>query len=238
MKIKDTIAIRLHLPQFIHPRLCLPLFVAFVAAASQVSPQNQAQAATPSTAQAQLSNTKLPSSFSGLDLTQADDKKSPTTIEFKSADNGASKDTAPVKGTVLVFLSARCPCSSSHEGLLNELQTEFKEFRFIGIHANQDEPLEESRKHFADAKLKFPVLQDKGAQYADAFKAFKTPHAFVLSSAGEILYQGGVTDSHSGPNANNFYLKQVLSALHQGKSVPFETKRALGCVISRKEKLQ
>lgn len=213
----------------------------FAVLISQASLPSLSFAATPTIS-------SLPSSFSGLDLTQTDDHKAPITIDIKSkvghenptagGDKTASesKTSETLKGSVLVFLSARCPCSSSHENLLNDLQTEFKDFRFIGVHANQDEPLEESRKHFVEAKLKFPVLQDKGAQYADAFKAFKTPHAFVLSASGEILYQGGVTDSHSGPNANNFYLKQVLTALHQGQPAPFETKRALGCVISRKEK--
>ena len=87
------------------------------------------------------------------------------------------------KGTVVVFLSARCPCSMSHEDSLKKLQTKYgSDCQFVAIHSNADESAECSQAHFGSNALSFPVLQDTSANFADAFGALKTPHAFVVNS--------------------------------------------------------
>ncbi|MDG0816309.1 DUF6436 domain-containing protein [Bdellovibrio svalbardensis] len=139
------------------------------------------------------------------------------------------------KGTVLVFLSAKCPCSASHEDLLNKLSTEFKEFSFVGIHSNADESIKDSSVHFESAHLNFPILQDNKSTWANHLGALKTPHAFVLNSKGEILYQGGVTDSHVGPSSKRQFLKEVLDDIQNGKTPRIKEGRALGCFIQREE---
>src|SRR5438445_9773392 len=63
------------------------------------------------------------------------------------------------KGTVLVFLSAKCPCSASHEELLNKLASDFKDFTFVAIHSNADENAADTKAHFEKAHLNFPVVQ-------------------------------------------------------------------------------
>lgn len=146
-----------------------------------------------------------------------------------------SFNTADTKATVIVFLSAKCPCSASHEELLKSLALQYKEFQFIGIHSNADESAEDTQKHFSAVKLPFPVVQDTGSQWANKFGALKTPHAFVLNSSGEIIYAGGVTDSHIGPTAKKQFLKEVLEDLHAGKASRHQEGRALGCYIQRAE---
>jgi peroxiredoxin len=145
---------------------------------------------------------------------------------------------SPAKGTVLVFLSAKCPCSASHEQDLRALSTEFskKGFQFIGVHSNTDESFEVTRSHFKGAKLPFPILEDSTQSLAEAFRAYKTPHAFVLDPRGELVYQGGVDDSHMAPEAKRHFLKDALIALTEGKKPNPAEARALGCVIKRKEK--
>ncbi|GIL18542.1 MAG: hypothetical protein BroJett040_22930 [Oligoflexia bacterium] len=140
------------------------------------------------------------------------------------------------KGTVMVFLSARCPCSESHEGLLKKMSEEYADFQFIGIHANQDEDPKIVQAHFQKSEIPFPVLHDPKAKLADQLKAFKTPHAFILSSKGEVLFSGGVTDSHVGDEAQENYLKAAMNDIRQGKSVQKPLVRSLGCVISRETK--
>jgi hypothetical protein len=137
------------------------------------------------------------------------------------------------KTTVFVFLSAKCPCSASHENLISQLSKNYPEMEFIGIHANADESPELSRQHFAAAGLSFPVLQDQGGKLADALGAYKTPHAFVFSVAGQLLYSGGVTDSHVGPSAKKQYLQDALAEIRSGKTPSVKEARTLGCVISR-----
>lgn len=134
---------------------------------------------------------------------------------------------------VVVFLSAQCPCSKSHESLLKQLHADFPEVNFLGVHSNANESLSSSREHFLSAALPFPVLQDHSAHWADALGAVKTPHAYVFDAQGERVYSGGVSNSTHGPGASEFYLRNVLTQLRQGKSVDPKERRSLGCVIVR-----
>lgn len=145
------------------------------------------------------------------------------------------KASAATKGTVLVFLSAKCPCSASHEGLLNDLAAKYQDFVFIGIHSNSDEDAAMTKQHFTSAALKFPVIQDNKSKWANELGALKTPHAFVLNKDGEVMYSGGVTDSHSGPSAKSKFLNDVLEDINTGKAPRIKEGRALGCFIQRED---
>ncbi|HWU43975.1 MAG TPA: redoxin family protein [Bdellovibrio sp.] len=142
-------------------------------------------------------------------------------------------DLTGKKGSVVVFLSAKCPCSGSHEVVLNDLAKEYPDFIFVGVHSNADEDKTITKNHFAEAKLSFPVLQDSRSAWANQLGALKTPHAFVFNPKGELLYQGGVTDSHVGPAAKKTFLKDVLSDIQSGKAPRMKEGRALGCFIQR-----
>ena len=138
--------------------------------------------------------------------------------------------------TVLLFLSTRCPCSNSHLPALNALAQEFSPlgFEFVGIHSNANEELAESFDHFQRAKLQFPVIQDNEGKIADYFRAHKTPHVFVVSPTGKMLFQGGVDNSRLLEKADRHYLKDALLALKNGKEPPEKEVRVLGCQILRK----
>jgi hypothetical protein len=138
-----------------------------------------------------------------------------------------------IQGDVYVFLSSRCPCSKSHESVLKALAKRFPEFRFTGVHSNQDEKSEDSQQHFAKAGLPFPVLRDEGARFAEKLGAFKTPHAFVFDARGEKIYEGGVDDSKSALRARRHYLAEALTALREGKRPEIRQTRVLGCEIQR-----
>ncbi|KHD89590.1 MAG: serine protease spb1 [Bdellovibrio sp. ArHS] len=143
--------------------------------------------------------------------------------------------TTDKEATVVVFVSAKCPCSASHESLLKSYSAEFKNVQFAGIHANSDESPEQTQQHFAEAQLPFPVIQDRKSKLANELGALKTPHAFVFNKKGELVYHGGVTDSHVGPSAKKFFLKEVLEDLHAGKEPRHKEGRALGCYIPRED---
>jgi len=137
------------------------------------------------------------------------------------------------KGTVVVFLSAKCPCSNSHTEVLTKLAQKYPDFTFLGIHSNLDEDLESSKKYFRSANLPFRIIQDEKTKIADDLKAFKTPHCFVLGQKGEILYQGGVTDSSNAPTAERIYLEEALQDISSGAEVRTKSGRTLGCAIQR-----
>jgi peroxiredoxin len=135
--------------------------------------------------------------------------------------------------TVVVFMSARCPCSKSHEATLKNLATQFPKVRFIGVHSNQDEPESEAKAHFEKIALPFPVLQDVGANIANHLGALKTPHTFILDSKGNKLFSGGVDDSHLAQNSKKQYLVAALNAVVEGRKPDPAEVRTLGCIIQR-----
>ncbi len=156
--------------------------------------------------------------FSGLDLNTG------KPIEFHKGE----------RGTVVVFLSAACPCSHSHIEELKDLAREFPKFSFIGVHSNANEPKDFTLAYFERAALPFPILKDTGARLANELRANRTPHAFVISSDGKVLYKGGVSDSKDCRKAGRKYLREALSDLDQGKPVRTPETRSLGCAISRR----
>lgn len=137
------------------------------------------------------------------------------------------------KGLVVVFVSSKCPCSDSHIEELKELAKAFPDFEFVGIHSNMDEDFEVSKSYFEAKKLPFPVIQDHKAKIADDFKAFKTPHAFILKLSGEIVYQGGVTNSAQFSRSNKKFLREALQDIAADRTVEIPEGRTLGCVIAR-----
>lgn len=158
--------------------------------------------------------------ISGLDLVTGLDKK----VSWASAQ----------KGTVVLFLSARCPCSHSHLGEIQNLAKAFgSEFQFVGVHSNANETSPEDKSYFQKQGLKFPVIRDERAQIADFFKAAQTPHVFVLSKSGEVLYQGGVDNSRSVDRADEHYLRMALEEASHDRDVRVKQGRVLGCVIGR-----
>lgn len=140
----------------------------------------------------------------------------------------------PDRVTVVTFLSARCPCSRSHEAELKRLHGVFSGtgIEFVGVHSNQDETSVETKKHFRAAALPFPIISDQGAKLADAFRALKTPHVFIVKG-GEVVFQGGVDDSADGTQAKKHFLEEALTALKSGKPLETTRVRALGCAIRR-----
>lgn len=164
----------------------------------------------------------------------------PAALEGNNLLSGAplsiSTNSSQGKGLVVVFLSAKCPCSNSHIPLLKKLAAEFKDFRFLAVHSNGDEADSLSKAYFTKAELPFPVMEDKKSAVADELRAFKTPHCFVISPSGQILYQGGMTNSHNGAEADKQYLADALHDIESGKAVREANGRTMGCVIARGSK--
>ncbi len=135
--------------------------------------------------------------------------------------------------TVVVFLSAKCPCSNSHVELLNQLKREFPSFGFVGVHSNQNEDLDLSRSYFNKDRFTFAVVHDEGTKIADALGALKTPHVFVFDEKGSLKYQGGISNSSDVNKATQIFLRKALASLKKGEDPDPSEIQALGCYISR-----
>jgi peroxiredoxin len=139
------------------------------------------------------------------------------------------------EGAAVVFFSAKCPCSNSHFQEVNDLAQSHSGIQFVGVHSNSDEPFEQAQSYFKSKKISFPVISDSNGKLAEQYKAFKTPHAFLLNSRGEVVYAGGVSNSADGTQATEKPFRNVIEDLKQGRSVRVQSARTLGCVIKRKK---
>jgi thiol-disulfide isomerase/thioredoxin len=139
---------------------------------------------------------------------------------------------------VLVFLSPECPVANADIPVLNALATEFapQGISFIGVYADPNLKLPELRQHAADYHLTFATADDRAQQLVRATGATYTPEVFVFSRDGALLYRGRIDDrvvdlDTARPAATRQDLREVLSALAAGRSVPFARQRGFGCAI-------
>jgi Redoxin len=137
------------------------------------------------------------------------------------------------KGLVVIFLSAKCPCSNSHITELKNIAEKYPEFSYIGIHSNSDESKDLTLSYFEKVALPFPIIHDQNNEWADQLQAFKTPHAFIILKNGDFAYQGGVSSSKDFSKSDRQYLRDALDDIHHDKKVEISEGRTLGCAIPR-----
>lgn len=163
----------------------------------------------------------------------------PLKIEAKNLISGEkislTTQSPDKKATVMVFMSSKCPCSDSHAAVIKSLTEKYKDYSFVIVHSNVNEDETQSKKYFASLELNAQILQDDGAKIADIMKAYKTPHAFIIDSKGEVIYKGGVTDSNNALKAEKQYLAEALEDLHQNRPLKLSETKALGCFIAREK---
>lgn len=139
------------------------------------------------------------------------------------------------KATVVVFLSATCPCSNSHVELLSKMNKKYKDVQFLGVHSNSNEKLKTAQKYFKSKKTSFPILWDKETTLAKKLGAVKTPHAYILNRDGKVIYQGGVTSSSNAKIAKENFLELALNDIENGNEPSIKERKTLGCYIPLKD---
>lgn len=139
------------------------------------------------------------------------------------------------KNTVVVFLSAYCPCSNSHVEILKTLSKKYPQVKFVGVHSNYTERKKNALKYFDKVEMNFPVIHDAESEIAKKLGAVKTPHAFIINEEGETIYNGSVTDSSNGLAAKENFLDLALLDISQGKAPREAKKKTLGCYIPLKK---
>lgn len=139
------------------------------------------------------------------------------------------------KATVVIFLSAYCPCSNSHVPIIKDLAKSFPEYKFIGVHSNANEKRNRALKYFTENNFGFEIIHDQSGDIARKFGAVKTPHVFIINAKGENIYTGSVTDASMASSAKKFHLEAALKNLRIGKLPETPKRKTLGCYIQLNE---
>ncbi|MBC7798017.1 MAG: thioredoxin family protein [Pyrinomonadaceae bacterium] len=141
------------------------------------------------------------------------------------------------KGTVVIFVSARCPVSDAYAERMSKLAADYKskDVNVIGINSNAPEPTDEIKK-YNDEKLSFPVLIDKNNVIADKFGATVTPETYFFDAGGKLVYHGRIDNDKAGTSITASDLRDSLEATLSGKPIAKSEAPAFGCSIKRATK--
>jgi peroxiredoxin len=142
--------------------------------------------------------------------------------------------------TVYVFLSETCPICQNQTFALRELHQQFgdKKVGFVGIFPNQEFSTTESITKFGRKyKVKFPLLKDENQTLTKQLGATVTPQVIVIqSNTNEIKYKGKIDNGFERIGRKRqviteFYLRDALDFLIQGKTVTLPETTPVGCFI-------
>jgi len=167
---------------------------------------------------------------------------------FSATDsNGKAVQLADFKGryVVLEWTNAECPFVRKHYGSGN-MQATQKEALAQGAvwlsvissapgkqgHASGDQANTLSRERKATPTH---VLLDEKGELGRLYDAKTTPHLFIVSKDGQLIYAGGIdsvasSDPADIPGATN-YVKAALSESAAGKPVSHAVTKPYGCSI-------
>jgi peroxiredoxin len=177
------------------------------------------------------------------------DEKSPSNIGKKVGDftltdprDGTKVSLAGLKdrkAVAVVFVGTECPINNFFMKTLAELHQEYagKSVQFLAINANVQDSAERVAEHARKYEVPFPVLKDEGNVVADRFDARRTPEAFLLDSAGTVLYRGRIDDQYGigyqRPKPTVRDLAAAIDEVLAGKPVTTAVTPVAGCIIGR-----
>jgi peroxiredoxin len=136
--------------------------------------------------------------------------------------------------TVVVFVSAECPCMSAHHERLRELASAY-ESRGVAFLAVDSEVGTTPAIASAQAgNYPFPLLIDRGARLADELGAEYATYTVIVDRNGHIRYRGGIDSDKQRLHANATpYVRDALDDLLAGRDPRRPEGKTLGCVLRR-----
>ena len=153
------------------------------------------------------------------------------------------------KYVVLEWFNPECPFVKKHygPGNMQKLQEEFASKGVVWLSIDSSAPgleghltPEQANKTIADWKMNSTtVLFDPDGKTGQAYGAKNTPHMFVISPEGKVIYQGAI-DSKATPKSEDIagstnYVKVALDEAIGGKPVSNASTKPYGCSVKYKK---
>jgi peroxiredoxin len=138
--------------------------------------------------------------------------------------------------TVVVFISAECPCLEAHLARLHALSTTYapRGVKFVAVDSEVGASPARAASEAAKLGLPFPVMVDPGAKLADAVGAEYATFTVVVDREARVRYGGGIdTDKRKlHPDATP-YVAEALDDLLAGHPPRRTEGKALGCSLRK-----
>lgn len=115
------------------------------------------------------------------------------------------------RGTVVVFLSARCAATAEQMDEINKTHERYREDEvlFVGVVSKPDEDAEEIRAFAQNRGSIFPMYRDPEGVVTKQLSAKRSPEFFLLDDTGKLLYHGGLHDE-SGAASLDLAIQALL----------------------------
>jgi peroxiredoxin len=181
----------------------------------------------------------------------ADDQKdSGVAIRAKAPDftlqdqNGKSVSLHDFLGKIVVleWTNSQCPIVQRvySEKIMQKLYSQYqdKNVAWLAINSSYFATNELDRQWAADQSIAYPVLNDASGATGHAYHATNTPHMFIVSTDGTLLYQGGIDNDPHGdksPGDRINYVHQALDEILANKAVSTPRTKAYGCTVKYKD---
>ena len=146
---------------------------------------------------------------------------------------------------VLEWLNFGCPFVGKHygSGNMQRLQDTYTDEGVVWLsivssapgkqgYYPPDEMVEQKKKHDGDMTA---ILMDPDGEVGKTYGATVTPHMYVVSPKGELLYRGGIDDKPTTDEADiegaTNYVRMALDAAMNGEEVRPKRAEPYGCTI-------
>ena len=152
------------------------------------------------------------------------------------------------KHVVLEWTNPGCPFVVKHYGgNMQALQSEFTGKGVVWLSVNSTE--KESRDYLVPAKLTAwkteklakptAVLMDESGKIGQLYSAKTTPHMYIVSPQGVLVYAGAIDSVPSAQVADiktaTNYIRQGLNEALSGKAISTASTRPYGCSVKYKD---
>ena len=156
-------------------------------------------------------------------------------IGMRLAKPDESNPSRNAKGLLVLFLSTYGPADHLYAERLNEIHKAASDAGIdtLALFPGKAETKSSIVRFSTLMALEFPCALDPGNAYADAYRATRTPEAFLLDSNKRVVYTGAIDTSTFGGESAKPYLLNAVRALGTGAKIPVATSRVFGTPIDR-----
>jgi peroxiredoxin len=168
--------------------------------------------------------------------------------DFKLVDsNGKEHSLSDFKGkyVVLEWFNHQCPFVVKHyrPGHMQSLQKQAKEMGVVWLTIISSAPGKQGHRTPAQANelisewniASAAMLLDESGRVGRLYGARTTPHMFVISPEGQLIYAGAITDNPSADSATiqgaRNHVMEALREAMAGKPVSVPTTQPYGCTV-------
>ena len=164
-----------------------------------------------------------------------------------AAPDFALKDTAgkqhklsDYKGKIVVleWTNPECPFVQRHYGAtatMTRLASRNSDVVWLAIDSTSSRTPADDAEWAKQQAIGYPILSDAEGTVGKAYGAKATPHMFIISKDGKVVYAGAIDDDPQGSKTDKInYVAKALAELQANKLVSTASTKAYGCSVKYK----